>query len=252
MKIYVISTQKEIGEIIFDELKNKGHEVLNLTGTNSLFSTIANDKVTPDLLVLDYLLYNHDNFDLEEALKEEKCYTPFIFYNDPCLTRNSRSRHWNGLIQEKIIVREKTNPFCIVYNRKKDEYLKVFDFLEKLVEAESLCPYIELMQKPKPFPRELKKSLFTRLKEHDNTKSINNLKNRTNLPKNLYNLLLILQENKKNPLSAEELAQIYSKKYALITENSIKVLLSNLRKKIQQDKKSDFFIQRTKEGYVLI
>lgn len=252
MKIYIDSTQIEIAEILSDELKKMKHDVINLTNTNSLFSTIQNSKTHPDLLVLDYLLFNHDIFNLASALEKVKCYSPFLFYNDPCITRGSRSSHWAGLIQEKINISEERTPLKEIFNKNKENYLMIFSNLEKLVESKELSPYIELMQKPKPFPNEVKKSLFERLKEHDDYKLVNNFKTRTNLSENLFNLLLILQEARENPLTAEELSQIYSEKHNIISENSIKVLISNLRKKIHSDIKCNFSIQKNKKGYFLV
>lgn len=252
MKIYIDSTQIEIAEILSDELKKMKHDVLNLTNTNSLFSTIQNSKPHPDLLVLDYLIFNHDIFNFASALESIKCYSPFIFYNEPCITRNSRSSHWAGLIQEKINITEEKTPLAELFNKNKEKYLKIFLHIEKLVESKELSPYIKLMQKPKPFPNEIKKSLFERLKEHDDYKLVYDFKTRTKLAENLFNLLLILQESRATPLNADELAQIYSEKHNFISDNSIKVLISNLRKEIRSDTKCKFFIQKTKKGYILI
>ena len=70
MKIFIYSTQREISQIISDHLSFKGNHCIPFETPEDLSSLIKTMKEGPDLLILDYLTYNHDIFNIYSYLRE--------------------------------------------------------------------------------------------------------------------------------------------------------------------------------------
>lgn len=246
MTIYIYLPQPDIGQIIFDELSAASQDNLCFLflSPGELSKTVFNQKTLPDLLILDYVSINHDLFNLYNYAKNHDLNFPVIFYNDPCLTKSTRAKHWMSQI-------------TLLKNYKKDTdltlYEPVFQVLQDLIESEELSPYINLMQKPKPLPNYLKRKTFTLnniIKK--NNDGIEDFKNRVNLPKNLYFLLKIFQKYKETPLSIEKIQDVYESEDKKISPQSLKVLISNLRGEIKKDKNCNFLISNEEGFYYFI
>lgn len=99
MIIYIYLTQIDIGQIICDQLSSLNNLCFLFSNSDDLFDTLENQKKMPDLLILDYLLFNHDLFNVYIDLKEKDLNFPVIFYNDPCITKSTRLKHWLSVIE---------------------------------------------------------------------------------------------------------------------------------------------------------
>ena len=236
MNIYIHSMQDYIGEIIRDHLTEKGHLCFSFRKQEDLSQTLMKIKALPDLLILDYTTFNHDDFDIYEHLNSRKVTLPVIFYNEPCLIMTTRAKHW----KTQIMLNQNQNNTINI-----ESYEAIFQDLQELVESEELSPYISLMQKPSPLPEELipKKMTLSHIK---NIKSdcIVEFKNRNNLADNLFYLLSIFQANKELVLSLEDIQNIYKNDGKTISQESLKVLISKLRGKIRDDKQCKFIIRK--------
>ena len=71
------------------------------------------------------------------------------------------------------------------------------------------------------------------------------------LPGNLSFLLNIFTQNSDTPLKIEDILFFYKKEGKQMTENSLKVLISNLRKEIRNNKDCNFIISNNKGVYAL-
>ena len=244
MKVFIYSLQREISQIISDHLSDKGHLCFTFNTLSDLSESVRNLKTMPDLLILDYLTFNHDIFNVYEYLDQINIKMPVIFYNDPCLLRSTRALHWKTQLE---ITQTK------YFNTDFSTYDPLFEDLEELIEAKEFKPYISLLQAPQQIPESLIRNKYTlQYLQENKDDCIVSFRERTKLPNNLFFLLSILQENKNMELSYEDIAALYEKKGKHITKESLKVLMSNLKKIIHQDKDCNFLIYHDKDRYRFI
>ena len=183
-------------------------------------------KVLPDLLILDYLTFNHDIFNVYDYMDNLNIKVPLIFYNDPCLLRSTRALHWKTQLE----LTQARYP-----KRDFSTYEPLLNELEALIEAKEFKPYISLLQAPQKVPASLIREKYT-----------------LQYPGNLFFLLSVLQEYKNLELSYNDIAEIYEKKGKHITKESLKVLMSKLKKIIHQDKECNFLIYHDKDRYQFV
>ncbi len=241
MKIFIYSPQREISQIISDHLSFKGNHCIPFETTEDLSSMVRNMHKGPDLLILDYLSYNHEIFSINKYLKSINRYIPVVFFNDPCLTRSTRAAHWKAVLQ--------TTQTGIHYNDFSifDETLKT---LEELIVSEEFSPYIPLLQPPKKIPESLIKNPCTLEYMKDNSDDcITTFKERNHLPAKLFYLLTILQQNKDNPLSINQIIELYKLDGKSVSAQSLKVYFSELKKIVWKDKECRFLIHHENKTY---
>ena len=244
MKIFIYSPQMEISQIISDHLEVKENLCFVFQNFSDLTCEVMNQKKQPDLLVLDYLSFNHDIFNIFEFFSKKNIFLPVIFYNDPCLTRSTRTEHW--LAQFEALL-------CKTIKKDFTKYEPLLVYLEELIESDEFRPYITLMQPAKDLPPSYIKDKFTLqyLKENSDD-CIYSFKERTGIPQNIFYLLKLMQENKDTSLSIKDIQNLYKENGKQITETSIKVLLSKLRKYIRDDHDCNFLIYHEKDRYRFI
>ena len=241
MKLFIYSQQREISQIISDHLSDKGHLCFTFDTMSDLSISLRSLNSMPDLLILDYLTFNHDIFNIYDYFKQTNIKVPVIFYNDPCLLRSTRAMHWKAqldITQKKFINKDFT---C---------FEPLFKDLEDLIEASEFKPYISLLQSPKKLPDSLIKDKYTLqyLKENKDD-CIHQFKERNDLPNNLFYLLSLLQQNKDLALSYDDIEELYRQNGKSITRDSLKVHMSRLKKIIHNDKKCNFLIYHDKDRY---
>ncbi len=249
MTIYIQASQIEIAYIIAAELEKKGYTCLCFTTFSDTYSCIKNTITPPDLIAADFTFINHDYFNINKALLEDRIFTPVIFYNDPCLTRSKRSLHWYNFLEDRILHCKNTYNTSSFYDSKLDDYKLIFSILEELVEADYLRNYIPLMKEPDPLPDEIKYSRLELLKQNK-ANIIQDFQKRNNMPRNLCRLLEILYKNKNTDLSVQDLCKLYEKEAKTISPNSIKILLSQLRHFIKTDNQNNFSIESRDSKYI--
>ncbi len=244
MRVYLFSPQKGIAEIIADHLRAEDHDCLVINKIEDVFLRISNEIKKPDLLVLDYLSYNHDTFNIIKNLNDYNVYLPTIFYNDPCLVRSNRIRHWRSQVQLLQ---------CKDERKDLDFFDKIFKSIQDFVESEEMRPYISLMQIPKKLPDRLLKQQITMDTIKDNiSDGILAFKKRSKLSNSLYYLLEIFQKNKNCLISIGDILKEYSRDGKQMTQDSLRVLISKLRNGIRKDKACPFIIVKEKDCYEFI
>lgn len=241
MKVFIFSKQREIAQVISDHLSDKGHLCFPFFKLEDLRSIIEKTDNRPDLLILDYMTFNHAMFDIYHFFERRKYHIPIVYYNEPCLIMPTRTEHW--LVQ----IEYKQN-----YYIKMDlETLRpILTDLEELIEAPEFNPYVSLLQPPKPLPKSLVRDQLTLnyLRENEND-CIYEFKNRIRLSPSLFYLLEILQKNKSEPLTLKEILSVYKKDNKQMTEASLKVIMSRLRSKIRQNPDCGFLINYSDNKY---
>ena len=60
MRIFIYARQHEISQIISDHLSEKGNLCFAFANQPDVSMAVRNQKKLPDLMILDYTLYNHD------------------------------------------------------------------------------------------------------------------------------------------------------------------------------------------------
>ena len=194
----------------------------------------------PDLLLLDYTSFNHDIFNIYVYLKKINKKFPVVFYNDPCLTRSTRSLHWKSLLE------------LTLSESKQDlaKYDTVFSTLEELIDSAEFSPYVSLLQPPKKVPESLIKDKYTLQFLRDSSDDcILSFKERNKLPYNLFYLLRLLQMNKDYALKLKQIIEMYEMEGKKISEKSLKVLISQLKRRIRADKDCEFLINQDNGTY---
>ncbi len=244
MKIFIYSPQMEISQIISDHLQAKDNLCFVFQNFSDLTCEVMNQKKQPDLLVLDYLSFNHDLFNIYEFFSKKNIFLPSIFYNDPCLTRSTRTAHW--LAQFEALL-------CKTIKKDFSKYEPLFIYLEELIESDEFRPYITLLQPAKDLPQSYIKDKFTLqyLKENSDD-CIYTFKERTNIPPNIFYLLRLMQKNKDLFLYVKDIQDLYKDNGKEIKESSIGVLLSKLRKYIHNDHECNFMIYKEDNRYRFI
>lgn len=244
MKIFIYSTQREISQIISDHLSFKGNHCIPFETSEDLSSLVKTMKEGPDLLILDYLSYNHDIFNIYSYLRGINRPIPVIFYNDPCITRSTRVAHWKSILE---LVMPSYPP------RDYSIFDKTFTKLEELIISEEFSPYISLLQPPQPVPVTMIKDKYTLQYLRDKADDcITSFREKNKLPNNLFYLLSLLQKNKDYSLSIRQILDLYKRDEKIISEKSLKVLLSRLKSIIRADKECNFLIFQDKGRFRFI
>ena len=244
MKIFIYSPQREISYIIADTLSSNGNHCIAFENADDLSSLLHNMIKGPDLLILDYLSFNHDLFDVNKYFKYQNKKIPVIFFNDPCLTRSTRALHWKSFLE---LLYPDFKPTEVQH------YYELFIELEEIVESTELSPYIALMQQHKDVPEEMIKDKYTLqyIKDCSND-CIISFKERNKLPNNLFYLLSLLQKNKATSLGINQIIDLYNTDGKTISTKSVRVLISRLKKLIREDKKCGFLIHQDCGNYRFI
>lgn len=241
MKVFIFSKQREIAQIITDHLSDKGHLCFSFYRLNYLREIIETTDNRPDLLILDYLTFNHAFFDIYHFFERRKYNIPIVFYNEPCLIVPERSEHW------RIQIEYKQN-----YYLKLDlnNYKQILQDLEDLIEAPEFKPYISLLQPPKTLPKKFIHDQLTLdyIRENEND-CIYEFKKNIKLSESLFYILEILQKNKSEPMALKDILKQYEKDGKHITENSLKVEISRLRSKIRENPDCGFLINCQENKY---
>lgn len=241
MKIFIYSPQREISQIISDHLSYKGNHCIPFATIEDLSSLMRTMQSGPDLLILDYLSFNHDIFNIFSYFKKLNKSVPLLFFNDPCRTRSTMAAHWKSLIEITV------PDFA---NQDTSKYDEIFINLEELICSKEFSPYVSLLQPAKKIPDSLIKDTYTLQYLKDNSDDcITSFKERINLPNNLFYLLSLFQKNKDTKLSLNRIIELYKMDGKQISQKSLKVNISNLKKLIRSDKECAFLIYQENGNY---
>lgn len=243
MTIIFLTLQPEICHIFANNLPD--HTCFVFSQPENFLSIIRNMKNPPDLLVLDYTLFNHDIFNIYEQMEDECTHIPAIFYNEPCTSKLSRAKFWEYIIKYED---------CFNKDLDTSIYVPVFEVIQKIVEDPDLSAYIPLMQKPKPLPQNfLKHNLFSR-QEVFNTleKQLYTLHHTQGMTPSKFYLLQLFYQNLDKYITLEQIQEEYKKDNREISISSLKVQISRLRTIMKNTERNRLIIINNKNGYKMV
>lgn len=242
MLIFFLTLQPEICEHMAARLPD--HKCFVFSSLDTFYTIFTNLINLPDLVILDYTIFNHEIFDVDEYMKSNHLTVPKIYYNDPCLTFPYRPKHWETLLSLSSVYNQKTN---------KDEYKAVLKIIAEVVEDPVLSPYINLIQKPPKLPKELYvTNMYNETSMKESFFDLISFKEKTKMPDNLFTLLEILYREKKSALSLEQIQQEYEENCRKISLSSLRSQISNLKKILKENSEAKLVIIKRKEGYQLL
>ena len=251
MKIYLFSYNKSLIKLISDKLEECGHSCVQYSDIDLYLSAVIKPGEYPELLVMDYTSWNHEIFPFLSYLREFKLFRPFVFFNDPCPVLGNRVNLRVFLLKYYLE--------CFPLERRKKEplelekyYRPVFKQIADIVESKTLRPYIPLMQKPLPLPDSLPiKNSFEHLNRLELQKeSIYEFKKRVKLPNSLFFLLQMFTKYIDIVVTKKHIMEYYKDNSKQISEDSIKVKISNLRKYFSKDKDCKYNLFPKDGGYL--
>lgn len=87
MRVYIFSLPQnlETARKIQDFLNLKGHSAKLFDSDSQFFISIYKKEEVPDFIIYDYLLFNHNAFNIYNFMKKEDCLVPLVFFNEPTL-----------------------------------------------------------------------------------------------------------------------------------------------------------------------
>lgn len=234
MKFVIYSyNQPEISQIIAERLRIEGYQGESFSDSLKMFETIKIMHIKPDVIILDYQTFNHDIYDINFPIFYERLEIPVIYYNDPCPTSYSLANHWIYQTIRFYKQRRQETPY---------EYLEIFSDLEDIVLDENLMPYINLLCQPKTLVQDNpahKDPYDTFIENFD-------------MPKNLSFLFYFFITNKEKKITIKDIQNYYTQNSKSISESSLKVMISNLRKFFENNQESDLYLCKKGDFYILI
>ena len=241
MTVIFLTTQPEICQIFSNNLPS--HTSFIFTNMDIFFATIKNITTKPDLVLMDYTLYNHEVYSIYHELHQEQIDVPVIFYNDPCLVLEDRVAHWNYMIHIMKTSYKEIDT---------EQFDDIFQTINALVTSPELSPYINLMQKTKPLPEHL---LISKIYTKDFlTKAeipLKDIRDNPFMTKAAFVLFEILINKSNEEVTAQEIIDEYKKLNKPLKDDSLKVNISKLRS-ILKKMNSDYSIITTNNGYKMI
>ena len=227
MRVYIFSLPQDLqtGRSIKDRLELKGHEVKLFDSDSKFFCGLYEKTDLPDLIVYDYLLYNHHVFNIYNYLKGEDCFIPVIFFKDPTLHPEPTYLFWKSIL-EMVYTEE---------NFKWEDYEDIIKLISEETDKDSNNLKAEDNIKKSPEANENKTFLL-----------LNELKGSPLL------LFKKLRENLNTETPLIELQKLISKNNEPCRETTIFCHISRIRKTMEKFNIKEYEIIKNQNGYKMI
>ncbi len=246
MTIAFLTKQYEVCRRIAERMNLPELSCMIFSTLSDMHEYFSKKKKFPDMMIFDYMMYNHDFVNPYEEMKNMNMNHPLIFYNDPYPDDSSRADFWEYQIM-------RTNPGCII-----QDYRKYLSALERAVQAPDIFPYISLIQPPKPLPDTEEESPRVKTVTPDipddgnGKKMLYTLRKKHCIPKSVFSVLEILYNNMGYPTSIEGLMELLSSPGKSRSRNSINICLSKLRAILKSEDEYNMDLVTDQDGYRLI
>jgi DNA-binding response OmpR family regulator len=241
MTIYFYTRQKKICRKIADILEEKNNICCIYTDEKEFCTALSNMKKYPDLLLLDYLVFNHDIFNVYKYMQEIECQIPLVFYNDPFPPQKIRVQYWIMILK-------------LYYSDagvNTDLYISTLNIVAEAVCSDKLCPYITLMRPPLsyPDPEDSCVEFLPAVSPKIQDKTIISIRNE--LPDSLYSVFIVLYEQREKTISILELQLLLKQKDRDIKIDTVYSDISRLRAFFRTHNSAGIDILKTGKGYRL-
>lgn len=248
MVIFFVSPKIELFVPLASMLEKEGHNCLLFRNHVLFLNEIESGKSCCHLMCLDYSAWNHENFNVFSELNDYHLYIPYFFFNDPVPFYPSPSLdvQWSKFIENYLLTYE---PEILQPNIK--EINKVLRIISSYISDPEIKSYL-FYKNPLPYdakkvPQKLFYERKTKIPQHE----VETFVKKVHLPENLHFLLKLFAENTEMCFSSEEITKYYSDNCRRLNEDSLKVLISKLRKYLTKDKNFNYEIIKFKKGYIL-
>jgi len=204
-KILIVDDDEVIREVLEFNLANEGFEI-----TCAVSAEEALKKLNPEhsLILLDIMMGGMSGYRFAEELRKKGNDIPIIF----------------------LTAKDTENDMLTGFSVGGDDYIaKPFSIKEVIVRVKAVLK----RQKNKPAPEDTKKLTFNDLTIDINTKEVFNKSQKIELTKTEYKLLVFLINNSNRVVSREEIIDTIWSETPYITERTVDVHITRLRKKLE-------------------
>lgn len=277
MRIYFLTREPDVCQLLADKFSDNQTEIKIFPIATKLLQNVFDYGIEPDILLLDFLYYQAEFFNLYELLiKHEKMF-PIVFYNHPFPIPEKRKFFW-------------------LYNLQRTGYFSdlskiepILDKLQKALQDPHIMPYVSAIQNPKPYrstnmryiealneneieyytqhfsnvitdflqkekqPDSLQNKPYTT--EKDDLQFIAEFRNRNKLSHKIYVLFSYLYKKRNTHIPVSELCSALSKgsrKIEAATTNCLRLAVYRLREILHKDTSSKMEVISFDHGYMLI
>jgi DNA-binding response OmpR family regulator len=242
MTIYFYTRQKKVCKKIADILEEQNNICCIYTDEGEFYKALSNMKKYPDLLLLDYLVFNHDVFNVYRYMQEIKCLVPLIFYNDPFPPEDIRVQYWIMILK-------------LYYSDtdiNTDLYTSTLNLVADAVNSDKLRPYIALMRPPLSYPEQENNTaeFLPAASPKVQDKTITFIRNE--LPDSLYSVFIILYKHRGKTISILELQSLLKQKDREVKIDTIYSDISRLRAFFKIHNSGGIDILKAGKGYKLL
>lgn len=201
-KIGVVDDDLSIGEILSFNLKNSGYEVLYAPSAEEAWEWVHQ----VDLVLLDIMMKGMSGYQLAEKMRQQNVDTPIIF----------------------ITAKNTENDMLTGFSVGGDDYVsKPFSIQEVLARVRAV-----LKRRGNPSDRSVSTFVFKGLRLNTDTKEVWIDEMPVALTKTETELLFFLFAHQDRPLSRQEIIRFVWQETPYITERTVDVHITRLRKKL--------------------
>ncbi len=241
MRVYIFSLPQnlETARKIQDFLNLKGYSAKLFDSDSQFFISIYNKEKIPDFIIYDYLLFNHNAFNVYTFMKNEKCLVPLVFFNDPAIHTETTELFFRNFLN---YIHEENRIDWEKYGKIVADSAEIIDREKNMLAEERAEPSPEAAEFPEKNPH-TEKNPYTE-KNHETLilKELSGI-NLAVFKKLLKNL------NKCVPL--EEL-QNSEEKQKKLQEATVFCSVSKIRKAMKKANSDAFEILKNSRGYTMI
>lgn len=204
-KILIVDDDVNISEVLEFNLRNEGFEVTSVSSAEAALEQIVTDF---DLILLDVMMGGMSGFKMAEILRNRKISIPIIF----------------------LTAKDTENDMLTGFSVGGDDYLsKPFSIKELIARIKAVLKRREIAP-TESFSKE--KLIFSDFVIDFNLKEVSVAGKNCGLTKTEFEILSLLAQNPERVFSRENIIEVVWKETPYITERTVDVHVTRLRKKL--------------------
>ena len=233
MTFYFYTKHRKASKKITKALEDNGHTCNTYINSDEFYKSILKIKTCPDLLLIDYLTYDHSIFNIYRYMHDIGCSIPLLFYNSPFpKDADSRLKHWIMALNLY---------YGHIGSLDIDSLFPPLKTIAETVETHGTKPHISLdrISRTSGFSKDEKDRT-----QHEALLAVY----KKQLSASIFSVFEILFTNEGRAVSIPELQQLLRKRGVCAKEGTIYSAISRLRTYLDE-KTSEIHILKAKEGY---
>ncbi|MBR5933203.1 MAG: hypothetical protein IK002_04365 [Treponema sp.] len=272
MTVYFLTRQPDVCQLIADRLQESDVEIKIYPVITNLLQTVFDFNLEPDILFLDYMYYQNENFDPYLLLKKYNKIFPIVFYNHPYPLPDKRRLFWLYSLKRTGLFNNLSRIEPILYS------------MEEALKDPRIFPYVSGIQQPKPYKSSnlryivpLNENEIEYYKQHysnvitdyysDGFNFIQNehiyvsdiipeyvkqFRSKNRLSHKLTVLLSYLYLKRNSHVPMTELCSVLSENGKAISPNSLRLCIHRLRNHLKRNRDTSVDLISFDHGYMLI